>query len=388
MLGIVRPDAGQVRLGGEALFDAGAGIDVPTEDRGIAYVPQDYALFPHLTACGNVEFALMAVRAAHRRERAWALLDRLGVAACADRRPAALSAGERQRVALARALAASPGRLLFDEPFAALDAGARGEVRRFLRERLGELGLPAVLVTHDRADVEALGVPVVVLEQGRVVQRGTLAELEAHPATEYVARFCGRAADKENGISPRNDREDITAALPGRRGVRCGSEDAYFSPISAPPPPSSGVSRRGIEVEVRKWSWRVTLSRRAPSRHPREGRVLAPGLEGPGRSARRRRGLELEGHRHHQTPSPLASQPTIDRDGTPRRRRCSRPVEAIQSSVAGFTRRRGSASGAGLAGPFLQRGQQLLDARTAGVPDQPSADQPSHDASWRPSPAR
>jgi molybdate transport system ATP-binding protein len=193
LLGIVRPDAGHVRLGGQALFDAGAKIDVPTEDRGIAYVPQDYALFPHLTACGNVEFALVAVRAAHRRERARALLEHLGVLACADRLPAALSGGERQRVALARALGREPRALLFDEPFAALDAGARGEVRRFLRERLAELGLPAVLVTHDRADVEALGIPVVVMEKGRVVQRGTLAELEAHPASEYVARFCGSA---------------------------------------------------------------------------------------------------------------------------------------------------------------------------------------------------
>jgi molybdate transport system ATP-binding protein len=193
LLGIVRPDAGHVRLGGQALFDAGAKIDVPTEDRGIAYVPQDYALFPHLTACGNVEFALVAVRAAHRRERARALLEHLGVLACADRLPAGLSGGERQRVALARALGREPRALLFDEPFAALDAGARGEVRRFLRERLAELGLPAVLVTHDRADVEALGIPVVVMEKGRVVQRGTLAELEAHPASEYVARFCGSA---------------------------------------------------------------------------------------------------------------------------------------------------------------------------------------------------
>jgi molybdate transport system ATP-binding protein len=194
LLGIVRPDAGQVRLGGRTLFDAGARIDLPTEERGIAYVPQDYALFPHLTAAGNVEFALGCAGpspAAPRREQARALLDRLGVLGSADRRPAALSGGERQRVALARALAREPRALLFDEPFAALDAGARGEVRRFLRERLADLALPAVVVTHDRADVEALGIPVLVLEGGRVVQRGTLAELEARPATEYVARFCG-----------------------------------------------------------------------------------------------------------------------------------------------------------------------------------------------------
>jgi molybdate transport system ATP-binding protein len=201
MLGVVRPDAGQVRLGGQALFDAGADVDVPTEDRGIAYVPQNYALFPHLTACRNIEFALTSVRATRRREQALALLDRLGVAACADRLPAVLSGGERQRVALARALARQPRALLFDEPFAALDAAARGEVRRFLRARLAELGLPAVLVTHDRADVEALGVPVLVLEGGRVVQRGTLAELEARPATAYVARFCGQVDKEKDAVT-------------------------------------------------------------------------------------------------------------------------------------------------------------------------------------------
>ena len=170
-------------------------VDVPTEDRGIAYVPQDYALFPHLTAAENVAFALACLPgrrpAPQRREEARALLDRLGVLACADRRPRALSGGERQRVALARALARAPRLLLFDEPFAALDASVRGDVRQYLRERLAELDLPAVFVTHDLADVQALDVPVLVLEGGRVVQRGTVAELQARPATEYVARFCG-----------------------------------------------------------------------------------------------------------------------------------------------------------------------------------------------------
>jgi molybdate transport system ATP-binding protein len=199
LLGIARPDAGHVRLGGETLFDAGVGIDVPAEERGIAYLPQDYALFPHLSALENVEFALACQprprrTGAQRRQEARALLDRLGVLAGADRRPAALSGGERQRVALARALARAPRLLLFDEPFAALDASVRGEVRRFLRERLAELGLPALYVTHDRADVEALDTPVVVLEAGRIVQRGTLAALAAAPATAYVARFAAPGA--------------------------------------------------------------------------------------------------------------------------------------------------------------------------------------------------
>jgi molybdate transport system ATP-binding protein len=186
------PAAGRVVLDGQTLLDVG--VDVPTEDRRIAYVPQDYALFPHLTAAANVEFAL-GCRPGDRRERgerARALLDRLGALAYAGRLPATLSGGERQRVALARALATEPKALLFDEPFAALDVEARDGVRGYLRARLAELRLPAVIVTHDRADVEAIGAAVVVLENGRVVQRGSLAQLEANPATAYVARFCGK----------------------------------------------------------------------------------------------------------------------------------------------------------------------------------------------------
>jgi molybdate transport system ATP-binding protein len=191
LLGVLRPQAGRVTLDGQLLFDDVSGRDLPTEERRIAYVPQDYALFPHLTARQNVEFALRCRRPppVDRRDRALALLDRLGAAAYADRMPAELSGGERQRVALARALATEPRALLFDEPFASLDVAARDEVRRSLRDRLAELRLPAIVVTHDPADVEALGAAAMVLEDGRVVQRGTLDELGAHPATDYVSRF-------------------------------------------------------------------------------------------------------------------------------------------------------------------------------------------------------
>ena len=195
LAGIVRPRAGHIRVGADLLFDADAGVDLPPESRGLAYVPQDYALFPHLTARQNVEFALRCLPAAAngptRRAEARTWLDRVGALATEDRRPAALSGGERQRVALARALATAPRALLFDEPFAALDAGARDDLRRYLAGRLAQLGLPALVVTHDAADVEALGADVLALENGAVVQRGTLAQLRAAPATAYVARFCG-----------------------------------------------------------------------------------------------------------------------------------------------------------------------------------------------------
>jgi molybdate transport system ATP-binding protein len=204
----LRGASGRVALDDRLLFDSEQGIDCPAEERGLAYVPQDYALFPHLSAIENVEFALACRRpaaragggarlrpAAERRARALALLEGVGAGPYADRRPATLSGGERQRVALARALATDPRALLFDEPFAALDVGARQGVRVFLRERLSQLALPSLIVTHDRDDVEAVGAEVVVLEGGRVAQRGTLGELERAPATPYVARFCaGRGA--------------------------------------------------------------------------------------------------------------------------------------------------------------------------------------------------
>ena len=193
ILGALTPDAGRVVLDGHVLFDAAARVNVPLEERGLAYVPQDYALFPHLTVLGNVEFALRSrgPRRTRRasRERAWELLEELGVADLADRRVRALSGGEKQRVALARALAAEPRALLFDEPLSALDVGARREVRAFLRSYLSKLSLPTIIVTHDAADAAALGHRTAVLEAGRIVQIGEWSEIRANPASAFVAEL-------------------------------------------------------------------------------------------------------------------------------------------------------------------------------------------------------
>jgi molybdate transport system ATP-binding protein len=183
-LGVLRPESGRISLGDQVLF--ADGVDVPAEDRRIGYLPQDYALFPHLTVARNIEFALGCrgtLGRAERRERARALLGDLEIVALADRAPATLSGGERQRVALARALAI--------EPLAALDVGARRAVRGFLAATLARLGLPAIVVTHDAADAVALGDRIAVLEAGRIVQTGTLADLRAAPASPFVAAFAG-----------------------------------------------------------------------------------------------------------------------------------------------------------------------------------------------------
>jgi molybdate transport system ATP-binding protein len=188
LLGVLRPDSGRIALEGSALFDSSARVDAPPERRRLGYVPQDYALFPHLDVAGNVAFGLAGLRRAERHERVAQWLDRLDLAALARRAPATLSGGERQRVALARALAREPRALLLDEPFASLDPGARRDLRAALRGWLRGWRLPALMVSHDPADAAAAD-RIAVLERGRLVQQGTLDELREAPATEFVAAF-------------------------------------------------------------------------------------------------------------------------------------------------------------------------------------------------------
>jgi molybdate transport system ATP-binding protein len=154
---------------------------------------QDYRLFPHLDVRDNVAFAARSAgaRRAASRTRASGWLERLGLADLADRRPHQLSGGQAQRVALARALARDPDVLLLDEPMAALDAGARIDVRTFLREHLAEFRGPVVLVTHDPLEAMVLADRLLVIEGGRLVQEGPPADVARHPASSYVARLVG-----------------------------------------------------------------------------------------------------------------------------------------------------------------------------------------------------
>ena len=188
LLGIHRPDRGRVRIGGNLLFDRDAGLDLPPEVRRIGYLPQGYGLFPHLTVAGNVAFGART-SGPTRQGEVLALLERLGIAHLADRRPGSLSGGERQRVALARALVIEPRMLLLDEPLGALDVGNRRAVRTFLAEHLADVGCPALVVTHDARDVVALGADVAVIEAGRILQRGAASELARAPATPFVTEF-------------------------------------------------------------------------------------------------------------------------------------------------------------------------------------------------------
>jgi molybdate/tungstate transport system ATP-binding protein len=208
--GFHRPDAGRVLIHGTDV------TRLPPEKRRVAFVVQNFGLFPHLTVEQNVRLAL----GAHAREKpagalsplagdAAALLSYFGVSHLAGRTPGRLSPGEKQRVALARALAANPDLFLFDEPFSALDAQTREHLRDDLLSLLRRISLPAIFVTHDHTDALTLADRVLVLRNGRTVQVGTADDVYRRPADAFVARFTG-----------------VENILPGRIGATQGDRVA------------------------------------------------------------------------------------------------------------------------------------------------------------------
>jgi molybdate transport system ATP-binding protein len=193
LAGLVPLERGRVVLDGVVLEDTAAGVRVPTEQRPVGVVFQDYLLFPHMTALENVAFGLRS-RGQSRgpaKARALEMLDRMGLADLASARPRALSGGQAQRVALARALATDPRLLLLDEPLSAMDAGARAELRRGLSRHLAAFPGTCLVITHDPIEAMTLGDQLVVLEAGRVVQAGSPDELSSHPRSRYVADLLG-----------------------------------------------------------------------------------------------------------------------------------------------------------------------------------------------------
>ena len=193
LAGLLPLNAGRVVLDGVVLEEPAAGVFVAPERRPIGMVFQDYLLFPHLSVLDNVAFGLRsrgtATVPANRAALNW--LERVGLAGDSQRKPGSLSGGQAQRVALARALATSPALLLLDEPMAALDVSTRVELRRDLRRHLESFRGVRLLVTHDPVEALAMADRLVILEQGRVLQSGSPAEVTQHPRSRYVADLVG-----------------------------------------------------------------------------------------------------------------------------------------------------------------------------------------------------
>jgi ABC-type sulfate/molybdate transport systems ATPase subunit len=236
--GLLRPHRGIVALGNRTWLDTSAGIDIPPERRGVGYLFQEFALFPHLDVLANVRFG------ARPGSPVDELLERFRIAHLARARVRELSGGERQRVALARALAFQPGVLLLDEPLSALDAHTKAAVRIELHELLDDLALPTILVTHDFEDAAALADTVGVIVEGRVLQTGTAAELVAAPADPFVAGFTG-ATLLEGTAAPGPD--GLTEVVLDTGGTAWSTDRA------------SG--RVGLAV----YPWEVSLARELPA---------------------------------------------------------------------------------------------------------------------------
>jgi len=170
LAGLLRPAHGRIALSGEVLFDSEASIFRPPEERRVALVFQSLALFPHLSVWENVAYGVPRRKKSERKEVALSWLERTSALHLAHRRATALSGGEAQRVAIARALASEPRLVLLDEPFSALHHELRVELGAMLRELLAASQLPAILVTHDAADVARLASRLVTLDAGRITQ--------------------------------------------------------------------------------------------------------------------------------------------------------------------------------------------------------------------------
>jgi iron(III) transport system ATP-binding protein len=187
ILGFATPETGIVRLFGEVASREGRLLVLP-EDRGLAVVFQDLALWPHLSVAGNLAFGLESkgVPRPKRDARIRAILERVGLGGKEHSHPGQLSGGERQRVAIARALVLEPRAVLLDEPLSNLDVALKRELLSVFRDLLKERRTTALYVTHDLREALALGDRIAVMEQGRVVQEGTLDSLRARPASSFV----------------------------------------------------------------------------------------------------------------------------------------------------------------------------------------------------------
>ena len=199
--GLARPAHGRVRSGADTWTDTDAGVFRPPHRRAVGFVFQEYALFPHLTALGNVMTALGHRRRLERRARAAELLDAVHLGGHGSKRPRELSGGERQRVALARALAREPAVLLLDEPFAAVDRAVRRRLQSEIDSLRRTLHVPLILVTHDFDDVVRLATHVLMLERGRSVGYGSLSTLTSRPDLSWLHEAVGPGSVFDAAVS-------------------------------------------------------------------------------------------------------------------------------------------------------------------------------------------
>lgn len=226
LAGLLSPDEGKIELKSNVLYDYQSKTDLPPEDRNIGFVFQNYALFPHLSVTENIAYGISKLSTEERDKRIKETLSFLGIEALAHYKPAMLSGGEQQRVALARALVTQPKLLLLDEPLSALDVSTRSHVRTELKELLGKLSIPTIVVTHDYEDARVLADRVAVMDKGKIIQSGAPNEISQFPANHFVAEFTGT-----NLVAVEKADSDTTAYVafdPWKAEVRRESKSLIF----------------------------------------------------------------------------------------------------------------------------------------------------------------
>jgi iron(III) transport system ATP-binding protein len=250
LAGFLRPDAGRIELDGRTLADDAR--SVPPHRRGIGYVAQDGALFPHLSVGRNIAFGIRD--AAARRSRVAELMELAALHPdLLDRFPYELSGGQQQRVALVRALAVAPSVILLDEPFSALDTGLRDQTRDAVVEVLRRSGVTTILVTHDQEEALSFGEQLGVLAAGRLVQAGTPADVFDAPVDAAVAGFLGDAILLDARRAADGSAATVLGALAVRHDRSGGSSvvRAMLRPDQIALDPASGAGVRGVVRDVR-----------------------------------------------------------------------------------------------------------------------------------------
>ena len=189
--GLVQPDEGRISLNDRLLFDSARRVNLPPQQRRVGYVMQEYTLFPHLSVAQNIAYGLNGSKL-QKQQTVADMLDLIQLPGFAEHLPDELSGGQKQRIALARALVTNPEVLLLDEPFSALDAPTRAQLRAELRQLLqNHTKIPSLLVTHDILEANVLADKIVVVHEGRLLQVGPPAEIMHKPASLEVARLTG-----------------------------------------------------------------------------------------------------------------------------------------------------------------------------------------------------
>ncbi len=261
--GVTEPDAGYIAIGGKPVYDSNRRVNLAIQQRRVGYLPQNYALFPHLTVAENISFGLLNHNKEQAAGRVSALTNQMKLNGLEKLHPRQLSGGQQQRVAFARALAPEPDILLLDEPFSALDAGIRAELRQNLAMLSRDLSVPVVFITHDLEEAYMLADRMAVIDRGKVLQYGPREEIFYRPASEQVARLIGihnlwpgkvlEVAPEIRMALVRTNLLDIRAEIPGDRDL----PQAGDSITVCVRPESIRLNRAGMSEGLNRFSGQV-----------------------------------------------------------------------------------------------------------------------------------